>query len=112
MIDGHGLCPTLNFRETYGDSAKLHKCNKPLLTRLLDMSAQFDGPVVVGVGIGRTGTNSMQRALEILGLDPCYHGFRSLPSLIPDKSANKVCELSISPLFCSKKRQREVQGNL
>ena len=34
-----------------------------------------DGPAVVGVGLGRTGTNSLQRALEILGFAPCYHFF-------------------------------------
>lgn len=28
---------------------------------------------VIGTGFGRTGTNSMQKALEILGVGPCHH---------------------------------------
>ena len=32
-----------------------------------------DGLVVIGAGFGRTGTSSLQEALEILGLGPCYH---------------------------------------
>ena len=28
---------------------------------------------VIGAGFGRTGTESMKRALEILGLGPCHH---------------------------------------
>lgn len=28
---------------------------------------------VIGAGFGRTGTESMKKALEILGFDPCYH---------------------------------------
>lgn len=28
---------------------------------------------VIGAGFGRTGTSSLQAALEILGYDPCYH---------------------------------------
>jgi hypothetical protein len=28
---------------------------------------------VIGAGFGRTGTQSLQRALERLGFDPCYH---------------------------------------
>lgn len=28
---------------------------------------------VVGAGFGRTGTNSLKKALEMLGLGPCYH---------------------------------------
>jgi hypothetical protein len=28
---------------------------------------------VIGAGFGRTGTASLQVALEILGLGPCYH---------------------------------------
>jgi hypothetical protein len=30
---------------------------------------------VIGAGFGRTGTASLQRALEILGFGPCYHMF-------------------------------------
>ncbi|MDP6935747.1 MAG: sulfotransferase, partial [Myxococcota bacterium] len=30
---------------------------------------------VIGAGFGRTGTASLKRALEILGLGPCYHMF-------------------------------------
>lgn len=35
---------------------------------------------VIGAGFGRTGTESMKRALEILGLGPCYHMYEVLPS--------------------------------
>ncbi len=28
---------------------------------------------VIGAGFGRTGTESMKTALEILGLGPCHH---------------------------------------
>ena len=30
---------------------------------------------VIGVGLGRTGTNSVQQALELFGFGPCYHMF-------------------------------------
>lgn len=38
---------------------------------------------VFGVGFGRTGTESMKNALEILGQGPCYHMFEVLPH--PDR---------------------------
>jgi hypothetical protein len=28
---------------------------------------------VIGAGLGRTGTSSLQAAMEILGFGPCYH---------------------------------------
>jgi hypothetical protein len=28
---------------------------------------------VIGTGFGRTGTDSMRRALEVLGFEPCHH---------------------------------------
>lgn len=31
------------------------------------------GPAVIGAGWGRTGTTSLQKALEILGFGPCHH---------------------------------------
>ena len=34
---------------------------------------------VFGVGFGRTGTESLKQALEILGVGPCYHMFEVLP---------------------------------
>lgn len=34
---------------------------------------------VIGAGFGRTGTESMKRALEMLGLGPCYHMYEVLP---------------------------------
>lgn len=34
---------------------------------------------VLGVGFGRTGTESLKKALEILGFGPCYHMFEVLP---------------------------------
>ena len=36
---------------------------------------------IIGAGFGRTGTESMKRALEILGFGPCYHMYE----VIPDK---------------------------
>ena len=30
---------------------------------------------VIGTGFGRTGTDSMREALEILGFGPCHHMF-------------------------------------
>jgi len=32
-----------------------------------------EGLKVIGAGFGRTGTSSLQEALEVLGLGPCYH---------------------------------------
>ena len=37
------------------------------------------GLSVIGAGFGRTGTESLKKALEILGLGPCYHMFEVLP---------------------------------
>ncbi|MCL6282220.1 sulfotransferase family protein [Ruegeria sp. 2012CJ41-6] len=34
---------------------------------------------VIGAGFGRTGTESLKRALEILGHGPCYHMYEVLP---------------------------------
>ncbi len=34
---------------------------------------------VIGLGFGRTGTESLKKALEILGCGPCYHMFEVLP---------------------------------
>lgn len=34
---------------------------------------------IVGLGFGRTGTESLKKALEILGCGPCYHMFEVLP---------------------------------
>jgi len=36
-------------------------------------SSPAGGLVLIGAGFGRTGTTSLQRALESLGLGPCYH---------------------------------------
>ena len=38
---------------------------------------------VFGIGFGRTGTESMKNALELLGQGPCYHMFEVLPH--PDR---------------------------
>lgn len=35
--------------------------------------ARTTGLQVIGAGFGRTGTTSLKRALEVLGLGPCYH---------------------------------------
>ncbi|SDX94911.1 hypothetical protein SAMN05444358_1195 [Ruegeria halocynthiae] len=37
------------------------------------------GLSVIGAGFGRTGTESLKRALEILELGPCYHMYEVLP---------------------------------
>jgi len=37
------------------------------------------GLSVIGAGFGRTGTESLKKALEIIGLGPCYHMFEVLP---------------------------------
>tara|TARA_R110002124_G_scaffold29573_3_gene102878 strand:+ start:1082 stop:1219 length:138 start_codon:yes stop_codon:yes gene_type:complete len=37
------------------------------------------GLSVIGAGFGRTGTESLKNALEILGYGPCYHMFEVLP---------------------------------
>lgn len=34
---------------------------------------------VIGAGFGRTGTESMKRALEMIGFGPCYHMYEVLP---------------------------------
>ncbi|MFD1343229.1 sulfotransferase family protein [Litorisediminicola beolgyonensis] len=34
---------------------------------------------VIGAGFGRTGTDSLKRALEMLGYNPCYHMYEVLP---------------------------------
>lgn len=34
---------------------------------------------IIGAGFGRTGTESMKRALEMLGYDPCYHMYEVIP---------------------------------
>jgi hypothetical protein len=36
-------------------------------------SESANGLVLIGAGFGRTGTTSLQRALESLGFGPCYH---------------------------------------
>lgn len=36
---------------------------------------------VIGAGLGRTGTESLKRALEMLGYGPCYHMYEVLPNM-------------------------------
>ena len=38
------------------------------------------GLKVIGAGFGRTGTESLKRALEILGFGPCHHMYEVLPN--------------------------------
>ena len=40
---------------------------------------------VIGTGFGRTGTNSLKLALELLGFGPCHHMFeiRDHPEQLP-----------------------------
>ncbi len=40
---------------------------------------------VIGAGFGRTGTESLKKALEILGFGPCYHMYEVMPH--PDRVA-------------------------
>lgn len=35
---------------------------------------------IIGAGFGRTGTESMKRALEMLGYGPCYHMYEVIPN--------------------------------
>ena len=35
---------------------------------------------VIGAGFGRTGTDSMREALDILGFGPCHHMFAVIDS--------------------------------
>jgi len=37
------------------------------------------GLSIIGAGFGRTGTESLKKALEILGFGPCYHMFEVVP---------------------------------
>lgn len=37
------------------------------------------GLKVIGAGFGRTGTESMKQALEMIGMGPCYHMYEVLP---------------------------------
>ena len=49
-----------------------HRIAPSILAGVLDPKATEE-LVVVGAGFGRTGTTSLKRALEMLGLGPCYH---------------------------------------
>ena len=44
---------------------------------------------VIGPGFGRTGTNSLRRALEVLGFGPCHHMYEleEHPELLPNWEA-------------------------
>ena len=46
--------------------------------------SNYNGVEVIGAGWGRTGTNSLMKALEILGYDPCYH----MEKVIADNTGN------------------------
>lgn len=35
---------------------------------------------IIGAGFGRTGTDSMKRALDMLGYGPCYHMYEVIPN--------------------------------
>ncbi|HET6583674.1 MAG TPA: sulfotransferase, partial [Nannocystaceae bacterium] len=39
----------------------------------MGVSVAETGLLVIGAGMGRTGTSSLKRALEQLGLGPCHH---------------------------------------
>jgi len=59
-----------------------------VLVAALATAPAVGGMRVVGLGPGRTGTDSLRRALEILGFGPCYHMsevFFELPSGLPSR---------------------------
>ena len=56
---------------------------------------------VIGPGFGRTGTNSLRRALEVLGFGPCHHmyEFSEHPEQLPDWEALAGVKLSIGTKY-------------
>lgn len=48
-----------------------------------DTGAVTIGLAVIGAGFGRTGTNSLKLALEMLGFGPCHHMFEVLQDPTP-----------------------------
>lgn len=61
------------------------------------MEKEYRGIEVIGAGLGRTGTNSLMLALEILGYDPCYHMHKVFKEksaeLWADAISGKPCDL-------------------
>lgn len=57
---------------------------------------------VIGAGFGRTGTSSLQRALEVLGFGPCYHItelFAHPEHAVPFEAAHEGNEVDWDSLF-------------
>eukprot|EP00042_Codosiga_hollandica_P045488 m.463694 g.463694 ORF g.463694 m.463694 type:complete len:298 (-) comp57038_c0_seq8:161-1054(-) len=50
-------------------------------------------------GLGRTGTNSLQKALELLGFDPCFHGYRITPVFGSRLQADQGTSLAELPFW-------------
>ncbi len=68
---------------------------------------------VIGAGYGRTGTESLRAALEILGFGPCHHmhAIRDTPSLLPDWLAFEAGEhRDWSRLFAGFRSQVDFPG--
>ena len=52
---------------------------------------------VIGAGFGRTGTESMKRALEMLGFGPCYHMYEVYPDPARYKMWQDILDGEITP---------------
>src|SRR6202012_6109716 len=59
-----------NLRRFTGLKSRAHR---RLLTRRMGATGEIMALKVVGSGLGRTGTKSLQSALNMLGVGPCHH---------------------------------------
>ena len=59
--------------------------NAVLLPRHEGYAPNYDGYIVIGAGLPRTGTMSMQTALETLLNGPCYHMFELMEGTIEEE---------------------------
>lgn len=70
---------------------------------------------VIGAGFGRTGTKSLQQALEIIGYDKCYHMvtlFQNTPDIKYWETAAKGGEVNWGELFQGYKSVVDFPGSL
>jgi Sulfotransferase domain len=60
---------------------------------------------VIGAGFGRTGTNSLRRALEELGFGPCYHMYECTANgdapawILAKQTVRQDCGVALAGLF-------------
>jgi Sulfotransferase domain len=60
---------------------------------------------VIGAGLGRTGTNSLREALEVLDLGPCYHMFECLANgdapawILAEQTVRQDCGVALAGHF-------------